>query len=126
MDLSLTTETFQQDNQTWLGSERGTSSARSVTLDLSTFTAGTHYPNGYLPSGVALAKITASGEFGLYNSAGEDGSEDFVGFLLTPVKVRSSSATVAGAVIDHGRVVEANLPFAVNAAAKTNQSFTWV
>ena len=66
MDLTLRTETFGQDDQSWLGSAHGTDTARSITLDTSAFTANTHYPNGFLPSGLPLAKITASGKYGPY------------------------------------------------------------
>lgn len=66
MDLSIRTETFQQDDQSWLGSEHGTDMGRSITLDTSAFTSGTHYPNGYFPSGLALGKITATGKYGPY------------------------------------------------------------
>jgi hypothetical protein len=66
MDLSQRTETFGQDDQSWLGSAHGTEMARSITLDTSAFTSGTHYPNGYFPSGLAVGKITASGKYGPY------------------------------------------------------------
>ena len=69
MNLSPVTETFYQDDQTWLGSAHGTSSARSITLDTSAFTEGTHYPNGYFPSGLPLGKITASGKYGPYGAS---------------------------------------------------------
>ena len=66
MDLSMRTETFGQENQEWLGSEHGTSNARSITLDTSAFTAGTHYPDGYFKSGIPLGRITSSGLYGPY------------------------------------------------------------
>jgi hypothetical protein len=66
MDLSIRTETFGQDDQSWLGSAHGTNSARTITLDTSTFTEGTHYPDGYFKSGIPLGKITASGKYGPY------------------------------------------------------------
>jgi hypothetical protein len=68
MILTPTTEAFTQEDQRWLGSAHGTDSARSVTLDTSAFTSGTHYPNGFFPSGLPLAKITASGLYGPYAS----------------------------------------------------------
>jgi hypothetical protein len=66
MDLSIRTETFGQEDQSWLGSQHGTDMARSITLDTSAFTANTHYPNGYLLSGLPLGKITSSGKYGPY------------------------------------------------------------
>lgn len=124
MDLSLTTTSYGQDNQSWLGSAEGTDTARSGTLKISTLTAGTHYPSGVLPSGVAVGRITASGLYGLYNNGASDGTQTLVGFTLSAVKV--GTADVGVAIIDRGRIVESNLPFAVNSAAKTNTRFTWV
>lgn len=121
MDLSVTTESFGQDNQSWLGASHGTDVGRSITLDSSAFTAGTHYPNGYIRSGTPLGKITASGLYGPYNNAAADGTEVLAGFLLTPVKPGSpTTVDVGGALFEHGRVVEANLPIAIDAAGRTD------
>ena len=228
MNLSPVTETFYQDNQTWLGSAHGTDSARSITLDTSAFTEGTHYPNGYFPSGLPLGKITASGKYGPYSASpsevqtvtitgtptggtftltfdgettaaiaynaaaaavqtalealsnlnvgdvtvtggalpgtavtvtfggartgvnvpqitasssltggtapavtvttgtagggsGSDGTETLVGFLLTPVAAPTvNTIDPVGALLDHGKVVSANLPIAVDAAGQAD------
>lgn len=72
MDLTLTTESFGQDDQSWLASAHGTDTARSITLDTSAFTAGTHYPDGYFKSGIPLGKITASGKYGPYASSASE------------------------------------------------------
>jgi hypothetical protein len=121
MDLSIRSETFDADDQTWLGSAHGTSSARSITLDTSAFTEGTHYPDGFFMSGLPLGKITASGKYAPYNGAAADGTETLAGFLLTPVKAPAATTTdVVGALLMHGFVVEANLPVAVDAAGKTD------
>lgn len=126
MNLIPQHETFGQDNQTWLGSEHGTSSGRPVTLDLSTFTAGTHYPNGYLLSGLPLGKITASGKYGPYDhtTPATDGRQSFVGFLLTPVRVLfygsgALEGDAEGSILLHGIVVTANLPIAVDSTGQT-------
>jgi hypothetical protein len=66
MILSPTTEAFQQEDQSWLGSAHGTDATVSITLDTSAFTANTHYPNGYFISGIPLGKIAASGLYGPY------------------------------------------------------------
>lgn len=68
MNLAPVTESFGQEDQSWLGSAHGTDSAHPITLDTSAFTSGTHYPNGYFPSGLPLGKITASGKYGPYGS----------------------------------------------------------
>jgi hypothetical protein len=89
MILTPVTETFQNEDQSWLGSEHGTSSAPTITLDTSAFTAGTHYPNGYFPSGLALGRITASGMYGPYVDAAVDGTGVLAGFLLCSVDAPS-------------------------------------
>jgi hypothetical protein len=123
MDLSFKTETFGQDDQSWLGSAHGTDAARSITLDTSAFTAGTHYPDGFFKSGLPVGKITATGLYGPYDNAAVDGRETLVGFLLTAVKAPSATTTdVQGALLDHGRVIDAKLPIAVDAAGKTDVS----
>jgi hypothetical protein len=108
MDLSVKTETFQQDDQSWLASAHGTDTARPITLDVSTFTANTHYPNGYIKSGVLLGKITASGRYGPYDGAATDGRQTAAGFLLDAVKAPASTSTpVQGALLWHGAVLGA-------------------
>lgn len=121
MLLSQTTESFGQDDQSWLGSAHGTESARSITLDTSAFTANTHYPNGYFPSGLPLGKITASGLYGPYNNANSDGTETLVGFLFCAVDAPSvNTLDPVGALFDHGKVREAKLPVTVDSAGKTD------
>lgn len=121
MDLSVRTESHYQDNQSWLGAAHGTDAGRSITLDTSAFTAGTHYPNGFFPSGLPLGKITATGMYGPYNNGASDGTEVLAGFLLTPVKPGSpTTVDVGGVLFEHGRVVEANLPIAIDAAGRAD------
>lgn len=121
MDLSVRTETFGQDNQSWIGAAHGIDLARSITLDTSAFVSGTHYPDGYIRSGTPLGRITATGLYGPYDNAAADGRETLAGFLLTPTKPGAVSTTdVGGALYEHGRVVEANLPIAIDAPAKVD------
>ncbi len=44
----LRTETFGGGDQSWLGSAHGIGNCRTETIDISAFTASTHYPNGYI------------------------------------------------------------------------------
>ena len=108
MDLSIRTETFANEDQSWLGSAHGTSAARSVTLDHSAFTEGTHYPDGYFPSGIALALV--DGKAVPYVSGGGSGTGVLAGFLFTTIKATGND--VVGALLDHGRVLVGNLPVA--------------
>jgi hypothetical protein len=102
--------------------------ARSVTLDVSMFTANTHYPQGFLLSGLPIAKITGTGQggvvgkYGPYDDTATDGRTTLAGFLFTSVRVNTLDNTVdvQGALYIHGVVVEAKLPVAVDAAGKAN------
>jgi hypothetical protein len=66
MDLGLTNKTYNVEDRSWLASRDGTEYTQTITLDVSAFTANTHYPNGYIPSGIVLGQITASGLYGPY------------------------------------------------------------
>jgi len=66
MDISVRSEgTWGAVDRSWLASREGTGTSRSITLDTSAFTAGTHYPNGFVPSGMTLA-LLANGLYGPY------------------------------------------------------------
>ena len=123
MDLSQRTETFGQDDASWLGSDHGTSMARSITLDVSAFTAATHYPDGYFPSGLPLGQITASGKYGPFTADATDGTQTLAGFLLTSVDAPDVNTTdVVGALLDHGRVIVDRLPVDFDPADATAPS----
>ena len=102
-------------DMTWLGSGHGIRNARTEILDISTFTAATHYPNGFIPSGTALAKV--SGMMVPYVSGGSGGAEVLAGFLLTdqPLGVNPGATATEDfnvPVLDHGRIKTGKLPFA--------------
>lgn len=124
MDISVRSTTFGTENRSWLGSAHGTEATRSVTLDTSAFTEATHYADGYVPSGTVLGKITASGLYGPYDDAAVDGREVAAGFLFNSTKMASGGADVGAPLLEHGVVVEANLPAnsGYNAAAGTDMS----
>ena len=118
--IGVTTTSFQSEDRSWLlgphGTEPGTTP--SVTLDISSFTAGTHYPNGYVLSGTALGKITASGLYGPYDPDGSDGRQTAAGLLISSMAVPTNAAGTAqdfgGAILVHGFVDHSKLPFAYN------------
>ncbi len=125
MDLSIHTESYQQEDQSWLGSADGTNSARSVTLDAATFTEATHYPDGYLLSGLPLAD-QGDGTFGPVNSAATDGTQNLAGFLFT-AQVTDGTGHVGAPMLDWGRIVTDKLPVALDAASQdTNPHFRFV
>jgi hypothetical protein len=111
MDLAPTIETIGQDDQRWLGTAHGTAAGDSITLDAAAFVAGTHYPNGYLPSGTCVSLNTSTSKYGPYTTGGANGTGTAAGFLLTPVQVKTGTSTPSGALYWHGEVVTAYLPF---------------
>lgn len=99
------------DDPSWLGSAHGTDATETVTLDVSAFTPEDHYPDGVIPSGTPLAKITATGLYGPYVPADTTpGLGVLVGFLVAPRVVESGVTRIAAANLTHGRVIQANLP----------------
>lgn len=117
----LASETFGGGDLSWLGSAHGIANARTEVLDISTFTDSTHYPDGYIPSGTAVAKV--GGVLVPYTVAEgtTTGAGVLAGFILTDQAV-VGTADFGVPVIDHGRVITANVPgtfTAPVAAAKT-------
>lgn len=113
-DIAVSSTPYQVEKRGWLWGEHGTEPGAnpSVTLDITKFTAGTHYPNGYIPSGTVLGKVTATGKYGPYNDAASDGTQVAAGLLFSSVKVPASTSTpVGGALFVHGFVDPARLPF---------------
>ncbi|MCH5645156.1 potassium transporter [Gordonia sp. ABSL49_1] len=124
MDLSLRTETIGAGDQSWLGSSHGTDACRTVTINRSALTKGTHYPDNRLKSGMPLALV--SGKYVPYNAGGSGGTEILAGFLFTDQSVRDTGGDIVAPLLDHGRVKLAKLPFTVTASATTTGQFIWV
>jgi hypothetical protein len=108
----LREESFGAGKQDWIGSPHGMYDTITCAIDISTFTAGTHYPNGYMPSGLALNVADEKAVTPWTNAAGEK-----LGFLYTDQPVVPASGVGAqdfGApVFVHGIVKPANLPIPV-------------
>lgn len=203
MDLTVRRDVEGRDDQSWLGSAHGTSSAQSATLLMSLFTAATHYPQGFFPSGLPLAKLASGPNAGKYGpqtdtgasrtvtdgattaasttvtsataaftvgdvgsgitggsipagttivsvtnattavlsaaptatatgvsltiAAPASGLANLAGFLFTAVSAPKTATVVAGALLDHGRVIVAKLPLAPSATAQgTNPHIIFV
>ncbi|MCW2543386.1 MAG: VWBp37 [Frankiales bacterium] len=121
MDIAPVTTSYALDDLSWLASQHGVEAAESITLLKSAFTANTHYPDGFLKSGLPLGKINASGKYGPYNDAASDGTETLVGFLYGGVEVVSGGgANLGGALLTHCKVRESRLPIAVNSNGKAD------
>jgi len=105
----MKTESFGAGDQSWLGSSHGIHECRTETVNVSAFTAGTHYPNGYIPSGTPVAKV--SGLLVPYTSAEATttGAGVLAGHLFTDQPV-VGTANFAAPLLDHGRVKSAKVP----------------
>ncbi|MGK9270489.1 head decoration protein [Williamsia muralis] len=124
-DISVHSSAYQVENRSWLIGTHGVDLTPSVTLDITKFTKATHYPNGYVPSGTRLGKVTATGLYGPYDNAATDGRETAAGLLFSSVRAIDTStgnalAKVAGAIFVHGLVATAKLPGAVDAPSKAD------
>lgn len=115
MQLGITTKALSFENQAWLYSHDGAKGAKPATLLLSLFTEGTHFPNGYFPSGLELGRVTATGKFGPFNPGANDGRELRVFYLFTSLVVRYKTGEAVGAVLDGTftpTIVKSKLPIA--------------
>lgn len=112
----LKNETFGAGDMSWLGSDHGIWNGRTEVLDISAFTAGTHYPDGYIKSGTPVAKV--GGLLVPYdsNEATTTNAGVLAGFLLTDQPV-VGTADFAVPLLDHGRVITAKVPQGANAFA---------
>lgn len=120
----LSNETFGGGDTSWLGTTHGIANARTEILDISAFTAGTHYPDGYIPSGTPVAKV--GGVLVPYNASDEDGAEVLAGFVLFDQRV-VGTADFGVPLLDHGRVIAANVPGTFTApASQTATTFVFV
>lgn len=114
-DISVRSKAYGNEDQRWIG-PGGISALEdnaTITVDRSAFDLVTAFPNGYLPSGIVLGKITASGLYGPYDDAAVDGRAVAAGFLAVTVEADPASAATAdivAALYWHGEVVEAFLP----------------
>jgi hypothetical protein len=99
--------------------------ADSVVLDRSTFDLVTAFPNGYLPSGLVLGKVTATGLYGMYADAGAGGLDTAVGFLAADIPMSSDLAATVdelAPLLWYGEIDESKLPtgHGLTTAAKTD------
>jgi hypothetical protein len=128
LDISLQSTTYQVGNRQWLWQEPDVK--LNVTLDISKFTAGTHFPNGYIPSGTVVGKLTSGGKFGPYNDAASDGTQTAYGITYGDARVTRQNGTNAASVsisvvVNQAIVSAAKLPFqsgtgSIDAAGKVD------
>lgn len=127
-DISVEKKEYLPADRPWLLFEAsgndGPVSTTTIVLDFSLFTKATHYPNGFLPSGLVLGKVTTGGRGAPYSDAASNGTQTAIGFLYNAVAVPSDlTKKVAVAVTDCFAVVsESRLPanHGLDAAGKTD------
>lgn len=112
----LKSETFGSGDQSWLGSSHGLRNARTVTIDVSAFTANTHYPNGFIPSGTPVAIVSNlavpyDGTEGTTTGAGI-----LAGHILTDQPVVGTEDFPAP-LFEHGIVLASKVPGTFTAPA---------
>lgn len=124
--------TAPQDKQKWL-LNRITDGVKKVTLDLSTFVGGANESKyfasiddentvAYLYSGIPLARINNSNNFGPYDQAAHDGRQNKVaGFLESQVKVEFTRKGLKERYVDSGLrymavIDKGELPVAITGA----------
>lgn len=106
--IATSSEGFNKaSDKSWIRMRMGLDSMLPITLDISTFDAE-HIAQGYLPSGIALGVITASGKYGPYNNAALDGTQTLVGHLFEEVKVTALTDPDCGAALFWTGVVREN------------------
>jgi hypothetical protein len=88
MDLTVRKENFVLDSRDWVMHEHGLDVMDSITLDLAEFVEGTHYPNGFIPSGTPLSELP-TGLYGPYGGTSDEvqtvteGGSGLTSFTLT-------------------------------------------
>lgn len=116
-DITVTGADYSTESRTWVDADPGEWTRRSVTLDLAAFDRATHYPNGYIPSGIPLAPTTAAGATPVLYGPATDGKAE--GFLWNSTTVKTGVARVGAPLFEFGLIRENKLPLALPAAAKT-------
>jgi hypothetical protein len=123
----LRSETIGAGDQSWLGSAHGITDCRTETINVSAFTAGTHYPDGFIRSGQPVAKV--GGLLVPYDGteATVTGAGVLAGHIFTDQPV-SGTSNLPAPLLDHGRVKAAKVPgtFTAPAAAAKRSATTIV
>lgn len=127
------------DDQSWLGTAHGTNECDTITLDgVAVLDA---FPDGVIPSGVVLGKITASGKYGPYSGTGSTAVNEvqsvtvtnatggairlvFEGTRTAPIAYNATAADVQAALLatdkfDSGDVVATVGPLNTSAVTLT-------
>jgi hypothetical protein len=120
LDISMQTRAYQVGDRRWLLAEPDVKF--NETLDISKFTAGTHFPNGFIPSGTVVGRVTATQLLGPYLDAASDGTQTAVGISYGDARVTRQDGTNAtkvsiSVVTFDAAVSVSKLPFQSGAGA---------
>lgn len=96
-------------DDSWMGSRHGVAESHPGTLDASAFTGATGVTDGVVPSGYPV--MEAAGLLVPF----DDATGDLRGFSIGDRDISTGDEPTA--VLDHGRVIVANLPVAFTAPA---------
>ncbi|MDP7729501.1 head decoration protein [Mycobacterium sp. TY813] len=112
-NISLQKTSYQVGNRQWLMQEPKVK--LNVTLDISKFTQGTHFPNGFIPSGCAIGIVTATKLAAPYDNTKSDGTEVLYGHTYADVRAVENGVVQAkvgtGAVVNDAIISQSKLPF---------------
>lgn len=115
VDITVTGASYSAESRAWVDGDLGEVTRRSVTLDLTAFDRATHCPNGYIPSGIALAPVSTAGDEVLYGPAT---GADVEGFLWNSTTVHPGVERVGAPLWEGPGYVRTNrLPFELPAGA---------
>lgn len=119
-DISVSTASYQVEKRSWLIVQPGAIGhgfTPSITLDVSAFTAGTHYPNGYFPSGLAISELV-SGLWGPLDTALTGKHGLLYGSIKVPNPAVTTVDVAAAAVCAFAVVKLSKLPIALNSTGQ--------
>lgn len=118
------TETFGGSDYRWLGSKDGTTEARTVTLDYSSWTG--KVDTGRLQGGEAIAYDTSTDKWVPYAANGSNDTNKVQGFLLNDVPVVTGAGDIVAPMLDEGRIIVKYLPSTVAVGATQTGFFRLV
>jgi hypothetical protein len=103
VNLTPVSESWANEDLSWLGSAHGVEMADSITLDRAGLDAA-WVTLGYVPAGAIVRRLAATGRY--HPFAGGDAA---AGIVVSPIMIGAAGNPV-GAVIRHGQVIVAKLP----------------
>jgi len=115
----LQTKTYGTGDYSWMLNTDGLDEAISGVLDVSSFTAATHYPDGYFPCGLPVNIADRSAVVPWSDTAAAEGDPDPVLAFLKGDFKTDGSEDVDAAFILRGNVKTAKVPLSGFAAPTT-------